>query len=274
MQALKGQCAFMPTPGPGTARSMAAQAVAEGCDILVAMGGDGTVNEVLNGMADVPDGFSRARFAVLPVGTVNVFARELGIPFRFDRAWEIVCRGHERTIDLPQAEFQTAEGIRRRWFAQMAGCGLDARAVELMDWKMKKRIGQFAYVVSGLKALREPKTQITVSDGTRSANGQLVLLGNGRLYGGPIAVFEHADLQDGLLDVCVFPKVNLFVILRYACAYLSPRLLHRGSEHTFQAASVRIESDIRTPLELDGELVGHIPATCTVLRGVLRVLVP
>lgn len=264
----------MPTTCAGMARPLAAEAVCSGFETVVAMGGDGTVNEVLNGLSDVPDGFDRAKFAVLPVGTVNVFARELGIPIRFQSAWEIVCRGREKAIDLPEMEFQTAAGPQRRWFAQMAGCGIDARAVELVDWQLKKRIGQFAYVVAGMKALREPKTTIRVSDGTRVAEGQLILLGNGRLYGGPVPVFEKADLQDGLLDVCVFPKVNWFVILRYACAYLSPRLMSRSSELCFQAPSVRIESSARAPLELDGESVGHVPATCTVHRGVLRVIVP
>lgn len=238
------------------------------------MGGDGTVHEVINGLAETPGGFDRARLGVIPVGTVNVFARELGIPFRFRRAWEVVCRGFERRIDLPRMRYQTARGSEERWFAQMAGAGLDARAVELIDWELKKKIGQFAYVVSGCKALREPKPLIRVSDGKRKVEGQLVLLGNGRLYGGPVPVFANADLQDGLLDVCVFPKINWLVILRYACAYLSPRLLRRGAEQSFQAPQIQIESLSHTPVELDGEPAGHLPATCTLHRGVLRVVCP
>lgn len=274
LQSLGPACAFKPTPGAGTAGPLAAEAIAEGYETVVAMGGDGTVHEVVNGIATAPGGFKRARLGVLPVGTVNVFARELGIPFRFQEAWEIICRGSERTVDLPRMRYETAHGPEERWFAQMAGCGLDARAVELIDWELKKKIGQFAYVVSGCKALREPKPLIRVSDGTRTVEGQLALFGNGRLYGGPIAVFEKADLQDGLLDVCVFPNINWLVILRYACAYISPRLLRRGAEYCFQAASVRIESPSHTPMELDGEPVGHLPATCTMHPRVLRVVCP
>jgi YegS/Rv2252/BmrU family lipid kinase len=267
-------CAFKPTLAAGDARSLAAEAVREGYETVVAVGGDGTVNEVLNGLGDEPEGFSRVRLGVLPVGTVNVFARELGIPFRFRRAWQIINRGRETTIDLPQIELQTGQGLVRRWFAQMAGCGLDARAVELVDWELKKRIGQFAYVVAGLKALREPGGTIRVSSGTRSLSGQLVLLGNGRLYAGPIPVFHSADLRDGLLDVCVFPKVTWFAILRYACAYLSPKLLYRASEHYFQAPSVTMEGDCRVPVELDGEAVGSLPAKCSLHRATLRVIIP
>src|SRR5262249_54575446 len=154
-------------------------------------------------------------------------------------------RGRESCIDLPEMEFQTPAGRCRRWFAQMAGCGLDARAVELVDWNLKKKIGQFAYVVAGMKALREVGPTIRGSDGARAYAGRLVLIGNGRLYGGPIPVFHQADLRDGLLDICVFPKVNWFVVLRYAMAYISPRLLHRGGEHYFQAQSVTLESSVR-----------------------------
>jgi diacylglycerol kinase (ATP) len=274
LQSLRSQCSLHPSLAAGEARHLAAEAVREGFETIVAMGGDGTVNEVLNGIADEPNGFQRARLAVLPVGTVNVFARELGIPIHFQRAWSIIQRGQEMTIDLPEMGFAAPQGPQRRWFAQMAGCGLDARAVELMDWKLKKKIGQLAYVVSGFKALRETPACIHVSHGGRTYTGQLVLLGNGRLYGGPIPVFERADLQDGHVDVCVFPKVNWLVVLRYACAYLSPKLLRRGTEHYFHAESVRIESAVRTPVELDGEHVGHLPASCSVRRRALRVVVP
>lgn len=267
-------CIFKPTQAAGDARSLAAEAVRDGCDTVVAVGGDGTVNEVLNGIASEPEGFARVKFGVLPVGTVNVFARELRIPFNFHRAWEVIRRGKEVTVDLPWVEFQSPQGPQRRWFAQMAGCGLDARAVELLDWELKKRIGQFAYLVAGMKALREKAIIITARDGSRSFTGQLVLLGNGRLYGGPIPIFHQADLCDGLLDVCVFPKVNWFVILRYACAYVSSKLLRKGREHYFQAASVTLESSARAPIELDGEPVGHTPADFAVRRGVLRVIVP
>lgn len=267
-------CALKPTQAAGAARLLAAEAVREGYETVVAMGGDGTVHEVVNGLADAPEGLERTRLAVLPVGTVNVFARELGIPFHFQRAWEIAARGREQQVDLPTMEFQTRAGREQRWFVQMAGCGLDARAVELMSFPLKKRIGQFAYVVSGLRALCETPPRIRVSDGTREHEGQLVLLGNGRLYGGPIPVFERADLRDGLLDVVVFPKVNWFVILRYACAYVSERLLRRGAEHCFQARQVTIESVPSAPVELDGEHVGGAPATCTVRPQALRVVVP
>jgi len=93
------------TSGPRDARRLAAEAIGEGFETIVAAGGDGTVNEVLNGLGDVSDGFERARLGVLPLGTVNVFARELAIPSKLERAWSIIQQGSETRIDLPKAEY-------------------------------------------------------------------------------------------------------------------------------------------------------------------------
>jgi hypothetical protein len=89
---------------PGDARRLAGEAVAEGFELIVAAGGDGTVNEVLNGIGDTRDGFARARLGVLPLGTINVFAREIGLPLRIEQAWETLLRGRETRLDLPCAE--------------------------------------------------------------------------------------------------------------------------------------------------------------------------
>ena len=161
LDAFGSQCALKATAAPGDARRLAAEAVGEGYDLVVAAGGDGTVNEVLNGIGDAPEGFARARLGMLPLGTVNVFARELKIPLRLEHAWEVLRRGNETKIDLPQVEFSVNGKTRRRYFIQLAGAGFDARAIELVDWQHKKKIGPLAYIVAGLKALRENRPQIT-----------------------------------------------------------------------------------------------------------------
>src|SRR5205809_5954308 len=103
--ALSTECALKPTYAPGAGRTLAAEAVGEGFELIVAAGGDGTVNEVLNGIGDVPDAFARVRLGVLPLGTVNVLAYELGIPSNLDRACAVLRAGRERVIDLPQIDF-------------------------------------------------------------------------------------------------------------------------------------------------------------------------
>jgi len=129
------------TTSPGDARKLATEAVQEGFEAVVAAGGDGTVNEVLNGLGDAPRGFESVALGVLPLGTVNVFARELGIPTNPVAAWEIIRRGTILVIDLPKVEFADNGSTQTRYFAQLAGAGLDASAVELVAWELKKRWG-------------------------------------------------------------------------------------------------------------------------------------
>lgn len=267
-------CTVKPTACAGDARRLAAEAVREGCRTVIAAGGDGTVNEVLNGIGDVPEGFERTRLAVLPLGTVNVFARELALPLDVERAWQTIVAGAETLIDLPCAEYVLKGGTTRRYFAQLGGAGLDARAVELVHWPLKKKIGPLAYVWAGLQALLSPASRIKVTADGQSLVGELVLIGNGKFYGGNYRVFPKADLRDGLLDVRVFPKVNWFTLAR-----CGPQLVLTGSIPDASATQVcgktiRLESEGRTPVEIDGELAGVLPATFSIEPLRLRVVAP
>jgi diacylglycerol kinase (ATP) len=265
---------LMQTKASGDARRLAADAVEAGFEVVVAAGGDGTVNEVLNGIGDAKQGFERARLGLLPLGTVNVFARELAIPTEFGAAWRTIREGCETSIDLPKVEYG-AEGRRQsRYFAQLAGAGLDARAIELVHWPLKKKIGPLAYVVAGLEALLGPQSKITVAGGQHTATGELVLIGNGRLYGGNYRVFPDADLRDGQLEVCVVPRVNWLTLARCGPELLLAGRLPASTVEVFQAESLTLNSPSPTPLEVDGELIGQLPATLSVQRSRLRVIVP
>lgn len=262
------------TRSAGDAKKLAAEAVAEGFDTVVAAGGDGTLNEVLNGLGAVPDGFERTRLGVLPLGTVNVFARELGIPTRLRQAWELILRGREARIDLPKVEFAEAGVGQTRWFAQLAGAGLDARAIELVDWRLKKKVGPLAYVYAGLKALAEAKPRLQVKAGDGEFTGELVLVGNGRLYGGDYRLFHPAQMDDGQLDVCVFPRVSFLTLLKCAVPLLAFHRLPESVVRRFQAERFTLNGPGPGAFELDGELVGKLPATFSIEPRRLRVIVP
>ena len=271
---LSKQCALKATAAPGDARRLAQAAVATGYDVVAAAGGDGTVNEVLNGIGDEPDGFQRARLGVLPLGTVNVFARELEIPLRLERAWSVLKRAREARIDLGRVEYFEDGKPRQRCFMQLAGAGLDARAIELVSWKLKKSVGPLAYVVAGLQALAEKQPRITASTGGKIITGELVLLGNGRFYGGPFDIFPGADLGDGLLDACVFPGANMPALLRLVPGFLLRRKLSEHRVRRLRAERIGLASETPAAFELDGEWVGNLPATFSVERNKLRVVVP
>jgi diacylglycerol kinase (ATP) len=272
LDAVGAGCAFKATTAPGDARRLAAEAVNDGFDLIAAAGGDGTINEVLNGIGDAPDGFARVRLGVLPLGTVNVFARELKIPLCVESAWEILQNGHEIKIDLPRVEFSANGILGKRYFCQLAGAGLDARAIELVNWQHKKHAGKLAYVIAGLKALCETKTNITaVADG-RKISGELVLIGNGHFYGGSFGIFPAADLRDGLLDVCIFPRMDWLTLLRCMPYFLFRQKLPEKFVRRFQAASFELAGG-SAAFELDGEWAEKLPAKFFIEREKLCVIV-
>ncbi len=264
---------FRPTTCPGTAPAMAAAAVDDGATTVVAAGGDGTVNEVLNGLAASPDRLIKARLAVLPLGTVNVFAKELRIPTRFEEAWRVIQAGHERIIDLPYADWP-ADPSGRRYFAQMAGAGIDSRALSLVNWELKKKAGILAYVWASMQALRGPRPQVTVEAAGRSATGQLVLIGNGRFYGGRYPVFPQAQLDDGQLDVTVFPHVNWLTITRVFLSLQGNRLARSPDAVCFQSNAVTMSAPDGTPWHVEGDNIGLLPTRFSILQRALRVVVP
>jgi len=271
---LSQQCALKATTAPGDARRFAQAAVATGYDVIVAAGGDGTVNEVLNGIGDEPDGFQRARLGVLPLGTVNVFARELKIPLKLESAWKVLKRAQEMKIDLGRADFFEDGKPQSRYFMQLGGAGLDARAVELVSWKLKKSAGPLAYLVAGFQALAEKQPRISVSADGKKIEGELVLLGNGKFYGGPFDIFPGADLRNGLLDACVFPQVNTASLLRLAPGFLARQKLSEPRVRRLRTEKIELTSDRPAAFELDGEWIGRLPATFSVAREKLRVVVP
>jgi YegS/Rv2252/BmrU family lipid kinase len=247
--------------------------VREGYATIVAVGGDGTANEVVNGMADVPHGLASARLGIMPLGTVNVFARELGLPRDLPGAARTLAAGREMTVDLGRAEF-TADGAGQcRYFLQLAGAGLDARAVELVSWELKKKTGPLAYIAAGLQALREKQALISV-EGAGHASGQLAMVGNGRFYGGSFEFFPEASLRDGLLDVCVAPQVTLWRALQVVLGMATGRVHRFWPVRRFSAPTVTLTSASRVGFQLDGEFVGELPVTFSVLPQVLRVIVP
>jgi YegS/Rv2252/BmrU family lipid kinase len=256
-----------PTTRAGDATRLAAGGAASGHDVIVAAGGDGTINEVINGFAA-----ANATLGLLPLGTANVFARELRIPINLPRAWALLERGATRTVDLACAEF----GGQCRWFVQLAGVGLDAQAVRMASWELKKRVGPLSYVWAGLQALRHRANPVEVvgADGAVLASGAAVLIGNGRLYGGPFRLFPEARLDDGLLDVCVFEKVGHFNMLRHTLGVLCGIHTHWWGVEYFQAAQFTCRAASPTAVQLDGEDAGDVPVLFRVSARALRVIAP
>ena len=249
------------TSAAGEARAIAAQAAEKGYRIVVAAGGDGTINEVVNGLAGTD-----VALGVLPVGTMNVFATELGLPSRLGDAWRVIQTGHTREIDLAAAN--------RQYFVQLAGVGLDAQVVKETPSDMKRNLGPLSYLISAAQVVaRKPPVVIAEADG-RSVEGSFVLVGNGRFYGGPFAFFKDARIDDGQLDVLVFKNVSHLDIARYFGNILMGSHTTLSDVEYFQTRKVHVRSDEAVPVEVDGELAMELPVTFRISSRKLRVVVP
>jgi diacylglycerol kinase (ATP) len=162
----------------------------------------------------------------------------------------------------------------RRVCLQLAGAGWDARAVEGVSWELKKRLGKWAYVISGLRALRSARAPVRVASGSEVARGDFVMIGNGRYYGGPFPFMHRAELADGLMDVTVFEKFNWSALPGCGAKFLFGSYFRPGRQKYLQGAEIELTSEGPAPLQLDGDFVGHLPATIRVLPRAMRVVVP
>ncbi len=249
------------TSAPGDARAVAEAAVQEGFTTIVAAGGDGTVNEVVNGMvgADISLG-------ILPVGTMNVFAAELGLPGDLDEAWAIIQAGRTRRVDLLRANQQ--------YFVQLAGVGLDAQVVQATSYNFKKNFGPLSYLISAAQiAAKKPPRLYVEADG-QTREGSFVLIGNGRYYGGPLAFFKDARIDDGKLDVLIFKNLAYLDIARYVTNVFIGKHTGLPDVEYFQTKKATVRSDEEVPVEVDGEVVANLPVTFRISSRKLRVVVP
>jgi diacylglycerol kinase (ATP) len=248
------------TSRPGETAALARQLAQEGHSTIVAAGGDGTINEVINGIAGLD-----ISLGILPTGTMNILACELGLPTtQLEQCWEIIQSGFTRSIDLAMANDQ--------YFVQLAGIGLDALAVRETDLNMRKTIGPISYIFAAAQIIGRPAPRLEICFNERETmGGCFVLVGNGRFYGGPLSFFPNAKNDDGLLDVLVFKHQGYLDIIRYLQGILIGNHADFADIEYRQIHSLRVISDRRVPVEIDGEVSFHTPVHFRVGPSKLRV---
>jgi diacylglycerol kinase family enzyme len=262
---------FLSTSALDPGHAMAKEAIALRPALVLVAGGDGTVRAVCSELAG-----SGIALGIVPSGTGNLLARNLGLPLEQPEAILVAFGGVDRTIDLLVG---SGDNLPRQRFAVMAGVGLDAAASEVGD-RLKRQVGWMAYVVSGARHFSLPAVDVEVAiDGAppERFRARSVMIGNvGTLTGG-VELIPHAVPDDGLLNVVVVAPTNLLDWSRMGLALLTKR--HRGYERlTFRSgASVRISvlDGAPVPRQLDGDVVTRgRRLTATVVPGVLTVRVP
>ena len=230
-------------------------------ELLLVYGGDGTIHQAIQHVAAHP-----VRMGLLPAGTANVLARELGIPLDADRAIDVIARGCARRIYLGQSE--------GRYFHLMAGVGLDAYIIQAVGPRLKKALGVGDYWVAGLLAFRRyPLTEFEIELDGRCYTGTFAVIANARSYGGGLRIAAHADLGDPCLDVCLFTSRQKPRFFRYLSAAFKgthvcyPDVVYR------KASSVRVLGP-SLPVQMDGEVVGQLPASLSVWKPGLEIYAP
>ncbi len=252
------------TRAQGNATRFAREAIDRGSDLVIAAGGDGTINEVINGLAGTP-----VPLAILPQGTENVLAQEFSIPLDLSHATDVMFEGYTVTIDLGR--------VLDRYFLLMAGIGLDAQVASEVDPLMKKIFGSAAYPLTALQTVVtfDPSEMEIFVDGEKSPRrGFFVIVGNSRNYAGGFKVTPLARLDDGKLDVCIFKGRKLADLLRYVVATARLKQLDLEDVEYVQARTARIRSPGRLPVHADCEIVGTTPVDIRCIPGALRLVVP
>jgi diacylglycerol kinase (ATP) len=250
------------TESRGDARRVAAEARETGFDRIVAAGGDGTLNEVINGLAP-----STIPLAFIPLGTTNVFALEANIPFDLDKACDLVLHGIPRPVCLGLA------GNTR--FLLMAGIGFDAEVVAAVSLRLKRRIGKMAYFVSGLANLFKPPLQpfeVTTEKGI-CYRVYGALIGNGRMYGGRFSITDKASLHEDALDVRLFLRPGRFRLVFNVGRILLGMPPGEGEVKHFKARDLRV-SGPGIPVQIDGDSYGHLPQSFRAVFGELTLVFP
>jgi diacylglycerol kinase (ATP) len=252
------------------ARSTAA--AERGCERVVAVGGDGTVQAVLNGLLDVTGG---TELGVLPVGTGNDLARSLGLPGVADEAWRVAIGPSTRRIDVARA--RNGDG-RERWFASAGGIGFDAQVAAAMASRRGWRAGRAGYLLTTLAELRHfenRRIRITLDGEPRECRVLLVAIANGAYYGGGMRIAPDARPDDGLLDLCVVGDISRLTAIReLPNLYRGTHVRNPAVSMHVVARAVTIQGDAETRVHLDGEPFGGLPLEVALEPAALSVAVP
>jgi YegS/Rv2252/BmrU family lipid kinase len=252
------------TQAAGDARLFAREAVAEKVDVVIAAGGDGTINEIIQELVG-----SETALGVLPIGTANVWAREMGIPLDIAGATEILAYGSTRPIDVGS--------VNGRYFLLMVGIGFDGEVTRAVEKNKLKRLGIVGYVLASFWlsfGYDSFYVHMIVGEQEVKTRALQIVIGNTQLYGGAVKFTWQAQCDDGLLDVCLVRKRNkfrrIFVLLDF---WLRPEQRSHWVSYN-KSATVEVRTRKPVAMQIDGDAIGNTPATFAIAPRALKVIVP
>jgi diacylglycerol kinase (ATP) len=263
------------TTGPGDATEIALRAGNEGRDLVIACGGDGTLNEVVNGLARQLNGH-RVPLALLPGGTANVLAKELSLPWNIPQAAARLVCGTVREIALGLATPQN-EPEKSRYFLSVAGAGPDGRITYAVDLELKAKMGIFAYWWQGAREVLNYKfPRFTVKTKDQTIEASLVIVGRTKNYGGPFKITTEADLYEDQFELAVLTTQSGLRYLSYLPTLWFGNLRNTEGVHFLKADTLLCEPTDAEPVyaQVDGEPLSRLPVEFKIVPRALKLLVP
>ena len=246
----------------GDAKALAAEIAPGDADVVAIAGGDGTINEVVNGLS-----LLSLPVAVLPLGTANVLAAELGLSARSSRLARCIREGATTDVYLPRAN--------GRRFTMMVGVGFDAHVVAGVSCRLKRLLGRMAYVSAFSKTLwKFPYRCYEVIVDGRAYRAASVIIANGHYYAGRFTCAPDARLDDPDLHVCLFLRTGRWSTLRYGLSLLLRGLHRRSDVMILRGRSVEVRGQPGEPVQCDGDLATTLPLTVNATGEKLRFLTP
>jgi diacylglycerol kinase (ATP) len=254
------------TRGPNDAARLAARAAKEGARDVIVSGGDGTINEALQGLVG-----TRARMGIWPRGTANVLARELSLPFDAERAAETIARGRSKSVHIGRAIAEATND--ERYFFLMAGVGLDASIVSRVRPRLKRRVGEAAFWYSGLGHLaRWQPVPFNVEVEGQVLQATFAAIGNAAHYGGNLAITPRAHLEEPEFELCVVDsrsRLHFLYLLSHAMRPEGVPKKIRGA-HFIRTTRARVTGNV--PVQIDGELTGQLPMTFEIAPSSIEII--
>ncbi len=251
------------TTGPGSATILAREAARNGVQIVVAAGGDGTINEVVNGLVGTD-----VKLGIVPLGTGNDFARTIGCGLTIKEAVLSIFYGDPIRVDLGK--------LNDRYFINVAGCGFDSEVAHRVNSSNSRLRGRAAYIAAvyhSLKDFAPVNMELTLDSERHEMNGMLCAVANARHYGGGMMIAPEALLNDGLFDVCVVCAGKWEFLKSFPRVFKGTHISH-PDVHILQASHVTVRTDRPVPVMLDGEILGETPAEFSLVPEAISVLGP
>jgi YegS/Rv2252/BmrU family lipid kinase len=258
---------------PGHLIELARRAVDDGAQLVVAVGGDGTLNEVVNGVAG-----SDAELATIPLGTGMDFGRTYGIPTRFEDAVRVAVEGDVRTVDAGRVRYRTWEGAdAERWFANVGSVGMSGAVAQRANGMSKALGGRVTFFYALTRVFFEwenTEVRVQLDDGERRGRMHDVIVANGVWHGGGMKLAPDAAPDDGAFDVVLIGDVGKVDFLTTAPKIYKGRHVGHPKVEVVRSRLVDVDADEHLPIELEGEQVGTTPAVFELVPGALRIRVP